>query len=56
VLKKDANHAQALYRLGLIEYDEGSDKKAKEYLERYLKTGARGRDANRARKLLNKIK
>jgi Flp pilus assembly protein TadD len=56
VLKKDANHAQALYRLGLIEYDEGSDKKAKEYLERYLKTGAKGRDANRARKLLSKIK
>ena len=56
VLEKDANHTQALYRLGLIEYDEGSDKKAKEYLERYLKTGAKGRDANRARKLLSKIK
>jgi len=56
VLEKDANHAQALYRLGLIEYDEGSDKKAREYLERYLKTGAKGRDANRARSLLNKIK
>jgi len=56
VLEKDANHTQALYRLGLIEYDEGSDKKAKEYLERYLKTGAKGRDANRARKLLGKIK
>jgi len=56
VLEKDANHTRALYRLGLIEYDEGSDKKAKEYLERYLKTGAKGRDANRARKLLSKIK
>jgi tetratricopeptide (TPR) repeat protein len=56
VLAKDANHAQSLYRLGLIEYDEGSDKKAKDYLERYLKTGAKGRDANRARKLLSKIK
>ncbi len=56
VLEKDPNHAPALYRLGLIEYDDGSDKKAREYLERFLKTGAKGKDANRARRLLGKIK
>jgi tetratricopeptide (TPR) repeat protein len=56
VLSKDPNHLQTLYRLGLIEYDEGSDKKAKEYLERFLKAGAKGKDASRARKLLGKIK
>jgi predicted Zn-dependent protease len=56
VLNQDSNHAKALYRLGLIEYDEGSDDKAKDYLERFLNTGAKGKDASRARKLLGKIK
>jgi predicted Zn-dependent protease len=56
VLNQDSSHAKALYRLGLIEYDEGSDDKAKDYLERFLNTGAKGKDASRARKLLGRIK
>ena len=55
VLQKDPKHQQSLYRLGLLEFDEENDDKAKEYLTRFLQTNPSGQEARRARQLLQRI-
>jgi tetratricopeptide (TPR) repeat protein len=56
VLDVAPDHALTLYRLGLLEFDDGKDQRAKELLTRFLKTEPSAKLARMARKVLNKIK
>jgi tetratricopeptide (TPR) repeat protein len=55
-LEMNPKHPQALYRLGLLEFDTENDAKAKEYLEAFLKVQPEGKDARRAQQILKRIK
>ena len=58
VLEVDAGHSLALYRLGLLEFDQGHDDKAGEYLRRFLDGKPRKlrKELRRARRILSRIK
>ncbi len=56
VLKLKSDHPGTLFRLGLLEYDQGKDDLAKKYLELFIKTGPKGKDRSRAKKVLGRIK
>ena len=55
VLDLDPAYPDALYRLGLLEYDDRREQRARELLERYLATNPQGEQAREAKKILNKI-
>ena len=55
VLEKDPQHQLTLYRLGLLEFDDNKDQRAKELLTRFLETKPRGRLVRMARKVLRRI-
>jgi len=56
VLTLVPDHAEALFRLGLLEFEQHHDARAKELLEKYLSTGAKGANAKRARDVLKRIR
>ncbi len=56
VLEVDAEHARTLYQLGLLEYADGRDAKAKEFLSRFVKVESKGKRVRRAKGILRKLK
>jgi tetratricopeptide (TPR) repeat protein len=54
-LDVDPAYPDALFRLGLLEYDDRQDEKARALLERYLAANPQGEQAREAKKILNKI-
>jgi tetratricopeptide (TPR) repeat protein len=56
VLEGHPDHAPTLFRLGLLEYDDRKEARAKELLTKFLDLQAKGPDAKRAREVLKRIK
>ncbi len=56
VLEMEPKHALTLYRLGLLEFDDGKEDRAKVLLSRFLKIRPKGKLARMARKILRRIK
>jgi len=56
VLATQPDHAPSLFRLGLLEYDDRREARAKELLTKFLGITDKGPDAKRAREVLKRIK
>ncbi len=56
VLQIAPQHQMTLYRLGLLEFDDGKDERARELLMRFLETKPGRKLARMARKVLKRIK
>ena len=56
VLDLEPEHSMTLYRLGLLEFDDGKDERANQLLSKFLETNPRGKMARQARKIIKRIK
>jgi Flp pilus assembly protein TadD len=56
VFTVDANHAETMFRLGLVQIELQNDKRARELLEKFLATEPKGENARRAKEALKKLK
>lgn len=55
VLEMNPKHAETLYRLGLLEFDQKQDAKAKEYFQRFLEIASSGKRVLRIKRLMRRI-